>query len=111
MSPTERFYGAVAGLSRVGTVLECEGTTMEYSLWMAGEERAGGLMVLQDEGFPSHWHVYFGVHDTARTASKVGDLGGRVRYGPFPTPMGIQAVIQDPRGAVFSILQAKEWPT
>ncbi len=104
-----RFYGAVAALESTTTVMECEGNTMTYHLWMAGDECAGGLMARQDEAFPPHWHVYFVVDDAAQAASKVGDLGGKVQYGPFPTPMGIQAVIEDPRGAMFSILQANEW--
>ena len=55
---------------------------------------------------PSHWAVYFVVADCAATADKAASLGGKVVQPPFNAgEVGTAAVIQDPQGAMFMIIQ------
>ena len=61
-------------------------------------------------GMPNHWHVYFGVEDADAAAAKVTELGGAVVVEPFDTPVGRMAVVSDPQGAVFSIIQPAPQP-
>jgi predicted enzyme related to lactoylglutathione lyase len=54
---------------------------------------------------PSHWAVYFAVDDCAATASRAAELGGRVLFAPTEAGEDRFAVLEDPLGAVFSVLQ------
>jgi len=56
---------------------------------------------------PSNWMVYFAVDDVDEKARRAEELGGQVLNGPFDLPTGGRmAVIQDPQGAVFSVMRA-----
>jgi hypothetical protein len=61
-------------------------------------------------GVPNHWHVYFGAADADATAARAAELGGSVLVEPFDTPVGRMAVLGDPQGAVFSIIQQAPQP-
>jgi predicted enzyme related to lactoylglutathione lyase len=61
-------------------------------------------------GTPNHWHVYFGVADADATVAKATELGGSVLVPAFDSPVGRMAVIADPHGAVFSIIQPAPQP-
>jgi uncharacterized protein len=52
--------------------------------------------------------VYFAVTGADATVAKAAELGGSVLAEPFDTPVGRMAVISDPQGATFSILQPAE---
>lgn len=72
-----------------------------------GKSIAGGLdmsTVVPPE-VPPHWLVYFTVVNTNDSIDKAKQLGGTVLAGPMDTPMGPFAVIQDPVGAAFGIIQ------
>ena len=71
----------------------------------ADGQMVGGTTPPQMPGTPNHWHVYFGVADADATVAKAAELGGTVLVPPFDTPVGRMAVIADPHGAVFSIIQ------
>jgi predicted enzyme related to lactoylglutathione lyase len=73
-----------------------------------GKPIAGGLDMsgFLPDSVPPHWLVYFTVADAEATANKVKELGGTVIDGPKDSPMGPLAVIQDPVGAAFAIIQA-----
>jgi hypothetical protein len=85
-------------------------TTMEkgsYTTFMNGEAMAGGLIQMTEEwgDIPSHWMIYFTVKDTDAHCEKVKQLGGTVCVGPFDIPeVGRFAVVNDPQGAFFSII-------
>ena len=54
---------------------------------------------------PSHWMIYFSVADCDAAAAKATELGGSVKVPPTDIPpVGRFSVIQDPQGAVFSII-------
>jgi uncharacterized protein len=82
----------------------------EYTLFEVDGQMVGGTTPPQMPGVPSHWHVYFGVADADATVAKAAELGGSVLVPPFDTPVGRMAVIGDPQGAVFSIIQPAPQP-
>jgi len=68
------------------------------------------------EHVPTHWMVYFAVDDVDATTATCSASGGQVVVPPFETPVGPAAVLNDPSGAVFSIIKLHEiddpnaWP-
>jgi predicted enzyme related to lactoylglutathione lyase len=79
-----------------------------YTLFQVdGRSIAGGMdMSFLPDSVPPHWLVYFTVTNTADAVTKAGELGATILDGPKDTPMGPMAVIQDPVGAAFAIIQA-----
>jgi hypothetical protein len=57
---------------------------------------------------PSHWMTNFAVDDADASAAKVTELGGNVSVPPTDIPPGRFAVVNDPHGAVFSILKLNQ---
>ena len=79
-----------------------------YKLLMVNGEPGGGLMLRPEEigDVPSHWMNYFQVDDAQASADTAVALGGKVLMPPFDTGgPGIVAVLQDPQGAVFSVIK------
>ncbi len=79
-----------------------------YTMW-TNKGRGNGGMMQMDENWgdvPPHWTVYFSVADCAAAAEKLKELGGNVMMGPFPAEgVGTIAIVQDPQGASFNIIQ------
>jgi predicted enzyme related to lactoylglutathione lyase len=100
------FYQSVAGLT-TSTMDMGDGP---YTLFEAAGQMVGGTTPPYAPGTPNHWHVYFGVADADATVAKAAELGGSVLVPAFDTPVGRMAVIADPQGAVFSIMQAAQQP-
>ncbi|MBT2385817.1 VOC family protein [Streptomyces sp. ISL-11] len=98
-----RFYSAALG---VGT------TPMEdvpgYSCFEADGRMVGGMQGLDKlpPGTPSHWMTYFAVDDTDSTADALVRAGGSVLKPPFDMVAGRMAVVQDPWGGVFAVINA-----
>lgn len=82
---------------------------MNYTILKAGETQAGGMMAMPAEipaQVPSHWMAYITVDDINACAKKVADLGGQVLHGPQEIPnLGTFCVVQDPTGAVVSLME------
>jgi len=79
-----------------------------YTMCLAGETRAAGMLEMTEEwgDLPSHWMIYFAVADCDAGAEQVKELGGEVKVPPTDIPsVGRFSVIQDPQGAVFSIIK------
>lgn len=79
-----------------------------YHEILRGTAPIGGIMPMppEMEGVPPHWGVYFQVADCDATAAKAKALGGQICFGPHDIPkVGRFAVIQDPQGAVFSVIR------
>lgn len=80
-----------------------------YVAFQQNGRTQAGMMAMDDSwdaAIPAHWEVYFAVEDITATAEKAQELGGTVLMGPFPAgASGTMAVIQDPQGAVFSVIQ------
>ncbi len=81
----------------------------DYSLWIKGDDRRGGVMKMdgpQWAGIPPHWMLYMAIDDAAASQAAVEKGGGKVVHGPFTVPqVGIILVCEDPAGAVFSLIQ------
>lgn len=80
---------------------------MTYTSFMNGDRPAGGMLPITEEwgDAPPNWMVYFAVEDCDRSADRATSLGARIIVPPTDIPeVGRFAVIQDPQGAVFSII-------
>lgn len=101
------FYAAVFGWDveeqRMG-----EGGT--YHVWRVGGDPVGGMVDIDAIGLPAavppHWLVYFVVGDADAAVRRVESGGGDVRNGPMGSPYGRLAVVADPAGAVFAVIEA-----
>ena len=100
------FYTAVLGL----TTSTMDMGAGQYTLFEVDGRTVGGTTAPQMPGVPNHWHVYFAVGDADATVAKVAELGGAVVAEPFDTPVGRMAVVSDPQGAVFSLMQPAPQP-
>lgn len=81
---------------------------MPYTLWtVAKGEAVGGLMPLPAEaGAPPHWLGYVETGDIAKCEALVKELGGAVHHSAEAIPgVGKFAVVADPQGAVFALLE------
>jgi predicted enzyme related to lactoylglutathione lyase len=103
------FYSDVFGWSLEDKEFEGVGT---YTTIAVDGRAVGGLVDITNrvpEEVPAHWLVYFGVEDADATASKAGELGGAVAFGPQDIPgVGRFAVLQDPFGATFAVIAPEE---
>lgn len=57
---------------------------------------------------PDNWSVYFTVADCAAAVGAARAAGGTMILEPTDTPMGPFAVLADPAGAVFQIMEFVE---
>ena len=85
-----------------------EMASADYTTFSLADERAplggmGGMMGA--DGQPAHWLVYFGVADTDAAAAAAEATAGSVRAPAFDTPFGRMAVLADPGGATFCVIQ------
>ncbi|MGH3543450.1 MAG: VOC family protein [Pseudonocardiaceae bacterium] len=82
----------------------------DYTTWSLGEHTIlGRFQMSEDQSLdtPSYWMLYFAVDPETGTdgaVNRVLELGGRVNIYPFDSGLGRIAVVQDPSGAVFSLL-------
>lgn len=98
------FYAAVFDWSVADSGME--GFT--YHLASSDGDLVAGLMTTppQAAGVPPHWLLYFAVTDADDTAAAVKAAGGTIYAEPADIPgTGRFAVLADPQGAVFGILQ------
>jgi len=102
----EDFYRSVVGWG-TQTV---PGLKTPYTMWTAHDRPVAGLMELPAEakagGAPPNWMLYVAVTDADATVQKARALGAKVEVAPREIPgEGHFAVLSDPQGAVFAILQ------
>jgi uncharacterized protein len=102
------FYGAIFGWG----VEEHEmGEMGTYSEWQQDGNSIGGMMDvsgrLPDE-IPAHWLVYFAVENADAALETAKANGGAVGFGPVDIPAGRFAIVTDPHGAAFAVIQMPE---
>jgi predicted enzyme related to lactoylglutathione lyase len=105
----EAFYGEVLGWTFQDAGME----GFDYHLASAGGDMVAGLMVMPADagGMPPSWMIFFAVDDADKAAADIGAAGGRVLREPADIPgTGRFAVVADPQGAVFGILQPEPMP-
>ena len=69
--------------------------------------RSNGGMTVPPPGVPSNWFPYFGVEDLDATIEVARAAGGNPFIGPIDVPSGRFALLQDPQGAAFAIVQSE----
>ena len=102
------FYAALFGWK-----LEDMSSTedMVYTIAKVGDREVAGMMATPPEaaGKPPSWGAYVTVDDVDASAAKAAELGGNVLVGPQDIPkVGRFCVIQDPQGAVVSMITYSE---
>ncbi len=60
------------------------------------------------EGAHAHWLTWFRVSDCVSTAARIVELGGTIQREPSETGVGVSAVVSDPFGAVFGIIETDQ---
>ena len=72
-----------------------------------GAERGtAGMTTVPKKDMPAHWLVYFMVADADATIAKCTKLGGKIANPVESAPnVGRFAVLKDPQGVAFAILQ------
>lgn len=99
-----RFYGEVLGW----TTEEMPMPQGPYTIFKVGDAGIAGAMAPPMPNMPNHWGVYFAVDDIEAALATVRENGGTVIMGPMDSPPGKLAVIQDPTGAMVSIMQPSQ---
>lgn len=99
------FYGQLFGWTLKDVPME----GMTYTTLAAGGQEIGGMMSVSApgvQGNPSpHWGVYVTVENVDASAKKAEELGATLLVPPMDIPnVGRFSVIQDPQGAVLSII-------
>ncbi len=98
------FYHEVFGWD--ASVEDAAGT--RYTVFALGGAPVAGMVVTGPEvpdDVPDSWSAYFTTEDCAATVEQAVALGGRVILPPTATPMGPFAVLADPQGAGFQIME------
>lgn len=103
----KRFYGAVFGWE----FEDHEMGEMTYTEWQVDGKPVGGMADIRGrvpDEVPAHWMAYFGSVDTDEAVEKIKQLGGQVMFGPLDIPAGRFAMVADPWGAAFAVMQPSE---
>lgn len=102
----DAFYPAVLPLKPVA-LTDREAAETDYAVFKVGDHAVAGRLRMDGRyppGTPAHVLVYFGVHDCDRAVAVVRSLGGALRSGPVDSRFGRFAVVSDPQGAVFAVI-------
>jgi hypothetical protein len=78
-----------------------------YTTLQVGEASVAGLMKIPPDakGMPPNWGCYVTVDNVDATCKRVEQLGGKIIMPVMEVPtVGRMAVIQDPQGAVLSVI-------
>jgi uncharacterized protein len=82
---------------------------MDYKEIILNGTAYGGMMPMQGDEWgdaPSHWATYIAVDNADETAARITENGGSIRVPPFDAPgVGRMAMVADPSGADFAIIQ------
>jgi len=104
----KEFYSTVFGWG----IRETAYGPVPYTEWLVNGTSIAGMMPMVNGShwapdLPPHWMVYFAVTDCDATAARAAKLGGMVAIAPTDIPQGRVAVINDPQGAFFSVIQPR----
>ena len=111
LGAAEEFYGKILGW----TFKDSGMPDFTYHLATAGGDMVAGLMNMPPDvkamGMPPFWMIYFAVDDADKAAADVKAVGGKVYKEPADIPgTGRFAVLADPQGAGFGVLQPEPMP-
>ena len=97
------FYAKLFGWS----TRDRETSNGKYTTCQAGEQSVAGITKIPPDAPPMQpaWGCYVTVKDVDETLALAASLGGRTVMSPTDVPgVGRMAVLQDPQGAVLSII-------
>jgi uncharacterized protein len=81
---------------------------MVYNVLSVGDREVGGLMAMppnMPSTVPPRWGVYVTVDDVDASVKLVEELGGQIKQPPMDIDESMRfALIQDPQGALLSII-------
>lgn len=102
LSASGEFYSGILGWTVADSGMQ--GTT--YHLAGIGETMVAGMMEPSAPGMPCAWMIYIAVASADDTARAAEAAGGKVFKAPQDIPgVGRFAILADPDGAAFGILQ------
>jgi predicted enzyme related to lactoylglutathione lyase len=104
MAAAEGFYTSVFGW--LGATLDIG--SKGYTMFTLGGEDVAGMKPLPDLGplaAVPRWVTYFTVADCDATTAAAPRLGGRVLRPPGEIPEGKYAILADPHGATFAVME------
>jgi predicted enzyme related to lactoylglutathione lyase len=113
LDEAEKFYSQVFGWRIAGPPPEGqpEGEGNQYFMWHSAgqrwEEGIGGASEMGGDqpDMPPNWSVYLAVEDADSAVETTKEAGGEVIVPVTPVPVGRLAVLIDPQGAVFGIIE------
>ena len=79
----------------------------DYWEWQLDGKSVGGMFRMGDDfpdDVPAHWIVYFAVEDADAATEKAKEGGAQVRAEPMDNEAGRFAVLTDPAGAAFAVI-------
>ncbi|MBA8823671.1 hypothetical protein FHX42_001000 [Saccharopolyspora lacisalsi] len=110
----DHFFGELFGYSSEQFGVDHQ---LDYSVWYLGDESVLARVSMIREHITAdsrpHWLMYLGVDPDVGTEELVRraiQLGGRVRVNPYDSSLGRAAVLRDPVGARFAIVDATQAP-
>ena len=80
---------------------------MDYTMVKLGDTEIAGIMAIPETaaGMPPTWGAYVTVNNVDALLPRIEKLGGKVLMPPHDIPdVGRFAVIQDPQGAMLSLI-------
>ncbi len=98
------FYTAVFGYRAE----EVGGHETRYAALYAADQPVAGTGEFHPDfpaGTPPHWLPYFAANSTDQTIDQVISAGGEIVGKPLETDFGRMAVLADPQGARFAVIQ------
>ena len=100
----KQFYSAVFGFTFEQMPAEMAGEGMDYATFSTGANPLGGLGA-SDPSMPTGWLTCFSVASADEAVAAVQAKGGTVTMPPMDTPFGRFAVVEDPWGAPFEVME------
>ena len=104
----KKFYGEV-----IGWEFETDSNNPDYTLvkTKGNDHPVAGILpkstlISENKAIPSHWGCYITVNDIEKRMEKAKELGGSIIVPCTPiSKVGTFCVIQDPQGAVISLME------
>ncbi|MFG3394664.1 VOC family protein [Streptomyces parvus] len=81
--------------------------SMDFAVFQVQAQPVLGRMVMDSDfppEVPSYLNVYFAVPDCDAAVARTTERGGVLHFGPMDSPFGRFAVLGDPQGAAFSVI-------
>ena len=98
------FYQALFHASSVGI------PDVDYHQLRHGEQQFAGISGMVQEGTAAHWVPYFYASDVDAAVRRAQEQGGRALGKTLDTPFGRMALLADPAGASFWVMNLEPHP-